>query len=89
MSSGGPGRIQLLVLERLAPAANMARYYVLSIEPTLLEDSVALVREWGRIGAAGRRRLDLHRDEAAAGEALEMWLKRKVRRGYTVRTTTA
>lgn len=59
----------------------MARFYVLSIEETLFGDT-ALVREWGRIGTAGRRRLDLYETQAAASEALELWLGRKARRGY-------
>ena len=37
----------------------MARFYVLAIEPTLFGDT-AVVREWGRIGSLGRRRLDLY-----------------------------
>lgn len=73
--------VQLLVLERREPAADMARFYVLSIEETLFGDT-ALVREWGRIGTAGRRRLDLFERRAEASEALELWLGRKVRRGY-------
>lgn len=64
----------------------MARFYVLSIEETLFGDAV-LVREWGRIGAIGRRRLDLFEEKAQAGEALEHWLCRKVRRGYRRRST--
>jgi len=64
----------------------MARFYVLAIEPTLFGDA-ALVREWGRIGSPGRRRLDLHADAATAGEALEVWLERKARRGYRVRAS--
>jgi predicted DNA-binding WGR domain protein len=71
----------MLVLERRDESRNMARFYVLAVEPTLLGDS-ALVREWGRIGTIGRRRLDLHPDAAAAGEALEKWLARKTQRGY-------
>lgn len=39
-----PQHVQLLVLERRDPARNMARFYVLTIEPTLFGD-VALVRE--------------------------------------------
>jgi predicted DNA-binding WGR domain protein len=62
----------------------MARFYVLSIEPTLFGD-IALVREWGRIGSSGRRRLDLHSDKTLAGEALDLWLARKTRRGYRMR----
>lgn len=73
--------IQLLVLERREPAVDMARFYVLSIEETLFGDT-ALVREWGRLGATGRRRLDLFEKRAQASEALEHWLGRKLRRGY-------
>jgi predicted DNA-binding WGR domain protein len=78
------GKLQMLVLERRDEACNMARFYVLAIEPTLFGDT-ALVREWGRIGAYGRRRLDLHPDQASAAEALDVWLSRKSRRGYQLR----
>jgi predicted DNA-binding WGR domain protein len=37
-----------IVLERVDPARNIARYYVLSIEPTLFAKHT-LVRRWGRI----------------------------------------
>ena len=73
--------VQLLVLERREPALDMARFYVLSIEETLFGDT-ALVREWGRIGTTGRRRLDLFEGHAEASEALELWLGRKMQRGY-------
>ncbi len=74
-------RLQVLVLERREPSRSMARFYVLAIEPTLFGD-MALVREWGRIGSLGRRRLDLHASLTSAAEALDTWLARKVRRGY-------
>lgn len=76
-------RLQMLVLDRSDPAQNMARFYVLAIEPTLFGD-VALVREWGRRGCSGRRRLDLYGNREAAAEALQDWLVRKTRRGYGV-----
>jgi predicted DNA-binding WGR domain protein len=76
--------VQLVVLDRIDPARNMARYYVLSIEPTLFDDS-SLVREWGRIGKPGRRQIELHRDDGNARIALSAWLARKVRRGYKTR----
>jgi predicted DNA-binding WGR domain protein len=41
--------IQYLVLDRCDPSCNMARYYVLSIEPSLFGDTT-LLREWGRLG---------------------------------------
>jgi len=78
------GLLQVLVLDRRDDSLNMARYYVLSVQQTLFGES-ALVREWGRIGSRGRRRLDVHGSDAGAGEALDAWLERKVRRGYRLR----
>ena len=43
-------KLQMLVLERRNAGRNMARFYVLAIEPTLFGE-MALVREWGRIGS--------------------------------------
>ena len=77
-------KLQMLVLERRNANRNMARFYVLAIEPTLFGET-ALVREWGRIGSWGRRRLDLHPNRAAAAESLDAWLVRKARRGYQVK----
>ena len=69
--------LQVLMLERVAPDANIHRYYVLSVEPTLFGD-VGLRREWGRIGnRGGACRLEIHEDHDAAKEALGTWLRRK------------
>ena len=76
--------IQYLVLDRLNASRNMARYYVLSIEPSLFGDAT-LVRQWGRIGRAGQRRVELYKNQSSAVEALETWLQRKRRRGYLLR----
>jgi predicted DNA-binding WGR domain protein len=62
----------------------MARFYVLSIEPTLFED-LALVHRWGRIGSAGRERIDLHPSRLVAQIELAKWLDRKRRRRYQLR----
>jgi predicted DNA-binding WGR domain protein len=62
----------------------MARFYVLSIEESLFGDA-SLIREWGRIGTAGQRRVELHESKVRAAEALEAWLRRKQRRGYRIR----
>jgi predicted DNA-binding WGR domain protein len=70
-----------IVLRRHDSTRNVARYYVLAIEPSLYGEA-ALVRAWGRIGSLGRQRLDLYATTDAAGEALEVWLARKMRRGY-------
>ena len=77
-------KLQMLVLERRNAGRNMARFYVLAIEPTLFGE-MALVRESGRIGSMGRRRLDLYPNRASAAESLDAWLVRKARRGYRVR----
>jgi len=76
--------LNVLVLERVDRTKNMARYYVLSVEPTLFAEW-SLVRRWGRIGCAGRTRIDLHPSPPLAQTALNTWLERKRRRGYRLR----
>ena len=76
--------IQYLVLDRCDPSRNMARYYVLSVEPSLFGDAT-LIREWGRIGLLGQRRIEFYENQSHAVEALEMWLRRKRQRGYLLR----
>jgi len=73
------------VLERVDPSKNMARYYVLSLEPTLFGDC-AVVRDWGRLGAPGRRRSEFFDQSTDACLTLEAWLRRKCKRGYVVRS---
>lgn len=75
--------MEIVALENVCPDENRFRFYVLSIDETLFGD-VALVREWGRIGTNGRRRLDLFDDRVRAISSLEDWLERKRRRGYEV-----
>ena len=77
--------IQYLVLDRCDPACNMARYYVLSIEPSLFGDAT-LIREWGRIGQPGQRMIEHYENQSCAMEALKIWLQRKRRRGYLLRS---
>jgi hypothetical protein len=48
VSQGDSSSLQI-VLERVDPARNIARYCVLSIEPTLFAKHT-LIRRWGRIG---------------------------------------
>ncbi len=80
--------LQVLVLDRIDASQNMARYYVLSIEPTLFGDT-AMVREWGRIGSFGQRRIELYGQHEGARMALRSWLDRKLRRGYELRDAPA
>jgi predicted DNA-binding WGR domain protein len=84
MSQDAAAADRIFVLERIDPARRMARVYVLAIEPTLF-DAVALTREWGRLGARPRRRIELHRDERAAQVELDRWLRIRKRRGYVER----
>jgi predicted DNA-binding WGR domain protein len=74
-----PDVLNVLVLERVDRTKNMARYYVLSVESTLFGES-SLVRRWGRIGGAGRTRIDLHALPPLARIALNTSLERKRRR---------
>lgn len=73
--------MDMLTLQRIEPARNVARYYCLSIEPALF-GGVALVRRWGRLGTHGRRRIELHADAAAARAAFGKLAAAKRRRGY-------
>ena len=79
-----PDALNVLVLERVDRTKNMARYYVLSVEPTLFAES-SLVRRWGRMGGAGRTRIRPSCFPPLAQIALKTWLERKQRRGYRLR----
>lgn len=70
-----------IILERVDPSKNLARYYVLSVEPTLFAKDT-LIRRWGRIGSVGRERLHVSDSDGGAELALETWLARKRKRGY-------
>jgi len=73
-----------LLLTRLDPSRNMARFYMLAMEPNLF-DGIALVRNWGRIGTRGRFRIELFDSRQEAAERLTAIASSKMRRGY--RTT--
>jgi predicted DNA-binding WGR domain protein len=49
-------------IERVDPAQNMARYYALSIEPTLFGEA-SVLRRWGRASSRGQQKLHLFADE--------------------------
>ena len=78
------------VFERVDPVRDIARYYVLSIEPTLFAKHT-LIRRGGRIGSLGRERLQFFRgnDVSQAQLTLETWLARKRKRGYRPRNEPA
>ena len=68
-------------LQRIDPVRNMARFYSMDVERDLF-GRVVLVRRWGRIGTAGRTRMDEHPDEGRAITALLQIEFVKRRRGY-------
>lgn len=70
-----------LYVERTDPAKNMARYYAMSIEPTLFGDA-CLTRRWGRIGSNGQIMVHhFDREEEAVRMFLDV-LRTKRKRGY-------
>ncbi len=70
-----------LYVERTDTSKNMARFYAMSIEPTLFGD-VCLTRRWGRIGTQGQvRRHSFPREKEAVALFLELLRKRRGR-GY-------
>ena len=71
----------MIHLTRTDPARNMARFYVLDIQPTLFGEW-ALVREWGRIGSAGRLVSCRFASEREAALAMAEHLEAKLRKGY-------
>ena len=68
-------------LSRVRPELNEWRYYRLEVWPDLFGGAL-LMRHWGRIGTAGRQRLDLHPDPGAAVNAMAAIVRAKNRRGY-------
>lgn len=76
-------RDEPLLLTRLDPTRNMARFYLLAMEQDLF-NGIALVRNWGRIGTRGRLRIELFRSRQDAEARLAAIANRKVKRGYQV-----
>jgi predicted DNA-binding WGR domain protein len=70
-----------VTLRRIDPGKNMARFYSMEVERDLF-GCVVLVRRWGRIGTAGKTRLDEHTGEGEALVALQALQKAKKRKGY-------
>ena len=71
----------VLVLRRVEPEQNVARFYALMIEHDLF-GRVILVRHWGRIGSKGRERAKVRTDEGKAAQAMGKLAAAKRQRGY-------
>lgn len=59
----------------------MRRFYMLSIQPTLFGE-VSLIRNWGRIGAAGQTMVETFDRPLDAKAAFLRIERQKIRRGY-------
>lgn len=70
-----------LYVERRDPVRNMARFYALSIEPTLFGE-VCLTRRWGRMGARGQAKCHTFEREEEAVQLFLGLLRGKRKRGY-------
>lgn len=71
----------MIYLTKIDPARNMARFYVLDVQPDLFGEW-ALVREWGRIGRAGQSRRASFAEHGAVEAAFAREFKKRRSRGY-------
>jgi predicted DNA-binding WGR domain protein len=73
-----------ILLRRIEPARNMARWYTLSLEVTLFDDW-SCTRSYGRIGQRGGRvMIGLFEDHRSAEAELQAILRAKQARGYEI-----
>lgn len=70
-----------VILRRVDPARNMARFYLMDVQPDLF-GGWSFIREWGRIGRSGTVRALPCPTETEARAALERQRRAKERRGY-------
>jgi predicted DNA-binding WGR domain protein len=70
-----------LHLRRVEPAKNMRRFYLMTVQRDLF-GGASLTREWGRVGSAGKVRVEHHPDEGCAIDVLADITQRKRKRGY-------
>ena len=68
-------------LTRVDTGKNMARFYAVSLQPTLFGEW-SLVREWGRIGRGGQVKATVYPARVEAEQALQKLQSAKVRKGY-------
>ncbi|OLP62670.1 WGR domain-containing protein [Xaviernesmea oryzae] len=74
-------------IEREDATKNMARFYALTIEPTLFGD-VCLTRCWGRIGTRGQKMTHSFKGEKEAVALFLDLLQAKHKRGYRPRQSS-
>ena len=72
-----------LKLRRVDTARKMRRFYLMTVQRDLFSGAT-LVREWGRIGSAGKILSSHHADEGKAVDALAATAQKKFKRGYRI-----
>jgi predicted DNA-binding WGR domain protein len=70
-----------LHLRRVDPSKKMRRFYLMMVQRDLF-GGASLVREWGRIGSAGKVQFSHYADEGQAVNALTDHVRAKRKRGY-------
>ena len=75
-----------LYIERIDATKNMARFYALSIQPTLFGEA-SLLRSWGRISCRGQQMIHMFEHEDQAVELFLELLSEKRKKGYRPRTS--
>lgn len=68
-------------LTRVDPELNMARFYGVTVQPTLFGE-ISILRSWGRIGTKGQGLMVTYEDASQAIVALRKLEQQKRRRGY-------
>jgi predicted DNA-binding WGR domain protein len=72
-----------MILTHTDPGRNLHRFYVVQLAPTLFGEWT-LLREWGRMGSPGTVRLTSFEHQAAAEQAAQHTIKRRLSHGYAV-----
>ncbi len=70
-----------LYSQRIDRTKNVARYYLLTIQPTLFGDA-AVVRFWGRVGKRGGEKREMFSTELEAAIHFLALARKKHRKGY-------
>ena len=68
-------------LTRVEPDQNMARFYEMSVQPTLFGEATVF-RNWGRIGTRGQSMMVTYPGANEADAAVTKLERQKQRRGY-------
>ena len=70
-----------ITLHHIDPTRNMSRFYRLDLQPDLF-GAWGVIREWGRIGQAGRVRIDPYPTAEQAEDRMHRQQAVKQGRGY-------